>query len=72
MIEFPSPNQENTFIVRIWHDRSASERRWYGRVENIRTGQHIAFREWERLAGFIQADCSLENEKRQDSTLGGE
>jgi hypothetical protein len=71
MIEFPSPNQENTFIVRIWHDRSASGQRWYGRVENIRTGQHIAFQEWERLADFIQDDCAIEDDNRQDSTFGG-
>jgi hypothetical protein len=45
MIDFPSLNQENTFIVRIWHDRSASGQRWYGRVENNHTGQHIAFQE---------------------------
>jgi hypothetical protein len=71
MTEFPFPNQANTFVVRIWHDRSASDRSWYGRVENIHTGQKIAFQEWERLAEFIQSVCAIEINNRQDSLSGG-
>lgn len=71
MTEFPYPNQVNTFVVRIWHDRATSSRSWYGRIENIHTGQQIAFQEWERLADFIRADCTIEDNKRQDSVSGG-
>lgn len=68
MMEFPSPNQANTFVVRIWHDRSAAGRSWYGRIENIHTGQHIAFQEWERLADFIRTACAIEDDQRQDTS----
>lgn len=71
MTEFPPSNQVNTFVVRIWHDRAASGRSWYGRIENIHTGQDVAFQEWERLADFIRAACAIEDDKRQDSTPDG-
>lgn len=71
MTKSPEPNQVSTFVVRVWHDRAASNRKWYGRIENIHTGQQVAFHEWRRLADFIRAACAIEEQESQSSTSGG-
>lgn len=57
------------FIVRVWQESLGNgEIEWRGRVQSVRTGQSLYFREWSLLLDFLQGDSDGSNTANQ----GGE
>ncbi len=51
----PSPVPAGpTFVLRFWCEWSGSGRRWRGRVEDVQTGEGIAFLELQELLDYIR------------------
>ena len=56
-----------TFVVRIWWSETArktlatgTQRRWYGHVEHIESGQQRSFRDLNTLLAFIREKGGLD------------
>jgi len=48
----------STFIVRIRHEFSLNDMRWYGRIEHLQSGRYLIFQDAEKLIDFINASSS--------------
>ncbi len=44
----------NTFVIRVWHERSAGEPQWRGRILHIQSGQSAAFLDLDGMLAFIR------------------
>ncbi len=53
-----------TFVVRFWCEWSGAGRRWRGRVEEVRSGEGIAFLELQELVSFLQGRGVMMAERR--------
>ena len=55
MTQIPDVPPASTFVIRFWHEWSATEGRWRGRIEHVQSGRTAEFVELERMNGFLQA-----------------
>jgi len=60
------PAPHTTFVIRIWWAQPATasasapeQRRWYGRVEHLESGQRMTFRDLSALLAFLQEQSGL-------------
>ena len=56
----------STFIVRIRHERSLIDPRWYGRVEHLQSGRYLIFQDTNKLIEFINASGVMNSPQRRD------
>ncbi len=45
----------NTFVIRVWHERSAGGPQWRGRILHIQSGQSAAFVDLDGMLAFIHS-----------------
>ncbi|MBC7231941.1 MAG: hypothetical protein H5T68_01675 [Chloroflexi bacterium] len=43
----------NTFVVRLWTERSATESRWRGRIEHVQSRESAAFSDVDGMLSFM-------------------
>jgi hypothetical protein len=45
----------STFVIRFWHEWSADEGRWRGRIEHVQSGQSANFIDLKAAEDFVRA-----------------
>ncbi len=43
-----------TFVLRFWHETTAGQVRWRGRIEHVQSGESVAFLEIEAMLSFLR------------------
>lgn len=62
----PSPvPPATTFVVRFWHEWSAAEPRWRGRIEHVQSGESAAFFGLDGMLDFVRRFGAMADDERE-------
>ena len=56
----------NTFVVRLWIERSATGSHWLGRIEHVQSGESAAFSDIDGMLSFM--GCFVEMHREKEGT----